>query len=203
MSVARRWSVTPSRVPARQGRAQRSAARARRRRPGAGWPARRWYGYDWWTTGRFIETTDDAYVGGNVTAIAPHVARLRAAHPGRATTSACTPANCWCSSIRATSRPRSTSAQAVVAQRAAALASLQREIRPAAVDHPQQAAADLAAKIGAGGVRRSGRRSATRALAQTAAGSRQDAQQHLRRRPGGPRGRRLVARRRWRRRASS
>ena len=32
-----------------------------------------WYGYDWWTQGRFIETTDDAYVGGNVTPIAPHV----------------------------------------------------------------------------------------------------------------------------------
>jgi membrane fusion protein (multidrug efflux system) len=32
-----------------------------------------WYGSNWWTTGRFIESTDDAYVGGNVTAIAPHV----------------------------------------------------------------------------------------------------------------------------------
>ncbi len=32
-----------------------------------------WYGHDWWTNGRFIETTDDAYVGGNVTPIAPHV----------------------------------------------------------------------------------------------------------------------------------
>ncbi|MBN8873649.1 MAG: HlyD family secretion protein [Rhodospirillales bacterium] len=32
------------------------------------------YGYDWWTTGRFVETTDDAYVGGDVTPIAPHVA---------------------------------------------------------------------------------------------------------------------------------
>jgi membrane fusion protein (multidrug efflux system) len=31
------------------------------------------YGRYWWTTGRFIETTDDAYVGGNVTALAPHV----------------------------------------------------------------------------------------------------------------------------------
>jgi membrane fusion protein (multidrug efflux system) len=31
------------------------------------------YGYDWWRVGRFIETTDDAYVGGDVTAIAPHV----------------------------------------------------------------------------------------------------------------------------------
>ncbi len=33
-----------------------------------------WYGHDWWTTGRFIESTDDAYIGGNVTSIAPHVA---------------------------------------------------------------------------------------------------------------------------------
>jgi membrane fusion protein (multidrug efflux system) len=31
------------------------------------------YGLDWWRHARFIETTDDAYVGGNVTAIAPHV----------------------------------------------------------------------------------------------------------------------------------
>ena len=29
---------------------------------------------DWWTTGRFIESTDDAYVGGDVTVIAPKVA---------------------------------------------------------------------------------------------------------------------------------
>jgi membrane fusion protein, multidrug efflux system len=33
-----------------------------------------WYGHDWWTKGRFIESTDDAYVGGDVTAISPHVA---------------------------------------------------------------------------------------------------------------------------------
>jgi membrane fusion protein (multidrug efflux system) len=33
-----------------------------------------WFGTRWWTDGRFIETTDDAYVGGNVTTIAPHVA---------------------------------------------------------------------------------------------------------------------------------
>jgi membrane fusion protein (multidrug efflux system) len=32
-----------------------------------------WAGHDWWTVGRYVETTDDAYVGGNVTAIAPHV----------------------------------------------------------------------------------------------------------------------------------
>jgi membrane fusion protein (multidrug efflux system) len=33
-----------------------------------------WYGHDWWTSGRFIESTDDSYVGGNVTELAPHVA---------------------------------------------------------------------------------------------------------------------------------
>jgi membrane fusion protein (multidrug efflux system) len=31
------------------------------------------YGWHWWTIGRFIEATDDAYVGGNVTPISPHV----------------------------------------------------------------------------------------------------------------------------------
>jgi membrane fusion protein (multidrug efflux system) len=31
------------------------------------------YGHYWWIAGRFIETTDDAYVGGDVTQIAPHV----------------------------------------------------------------------------------------------------------------------------------
>jgi membrane fusion protein (multidrug efflux system) len=33
-----------------------------------------WYGQHWWTVERFIETTDDAYVGGDVTVIAPKVA---------------------------------------------------------------------------------------------------------------------------------
>ncbi|HET9157702.1 MAG TPA: HlyD family secretion protein [Myxococcaceae bacterium] len=33
----------------------------------------RWIGH-WWTIGRFIEKTDDAYVGGDVTVIAPKVA---------------------------------------------------------------------------------------------------------------------------------
>jgi membrane fusion protein (multidrug efflux system) len=33
-----------------------------------------WYGYHWWTVARWLETTDDAYVGGNVTPISPHVA---------------------------------------------------------------------------------------------------------------------------------
>ncbi len=38
-----------------------------------------WWARDWWTQGRFIETTDDAYVGGDVTAIAPHIAGFVAA----------------------------------------------------------------------------------------------------------------------------
>jgi membrane fusion protein (multidrug efflux system) len=32
-----------------------------------------WYGEHWWTVGRFIESTDDAYVGGDITVIAPKV----------------------------------------------------------------------------------------------------------------------------------
>jgi membrane fusion protein (multidrug efflux system) len=35
-----------------------------------------WYGQEWWTVGRFIESTDDAYVGGEITVIAPKVAGL-------------------------------------------------------------------------------------------------------------------------------
>ena len=31
------------------------------------------YGYYWWTIARFMESTDDAYVGGNVTPISPHI----------------------------------------------------------------------------------------------------------------------------------
>jgi membrane fusion protein (multidrug efflux system) len=33
-----------------------------------------WYSWNWWEVGRFIVTTDDAYVGGNVTTLSPHVA---------------------------------------------------------------------------------------------------------------------------------
>ncbi len=34
------------------------------------------YGYHWWTVGRFFASTDDAYVGGDVTVMAPRVAGL-------------------------------------------------------------------------------------------------------------------------------
>jgi membrane fusion protein (multidrug efflux system) len=32
------------------------------------------FGYGWWHNGRFVEGTDDAYIGGNVTVVAPKVA---------------------------------------------------------------------------------------------------------------------------------
>lgn len=32
-----------------------------------------WYGWSWWTVGRFIQSTDDAYVGGEVTTMASKV----------------------------------------------------------------------------------------------------------------------------------
>jgi membrane fusion protein (multidrug efflux system) len=31
------------------------------------------YGYYWWTVDRFFQSTDDSYVGGNTTAISPHI----------------------------------------------------------------------------------------------------------------------------------
>ncbi|WP_368905053.1 HlyD family secretion protein [Taklimakanibacter lacteus] len=33
-----------------------------------------WYGYQWWTTGRFLVSTDDAYVGADFTTISPRIA---------------------------------------------------------------------------------------------------------------------------------
>jgi membrane fusion protein (multidrug efflux system) len=32
-----------------------------------------WYGYGWWTTGRFLVSTDDAYIGGDMALISPKV----------------------------------------------------------------------------------------------------------------------------------
>jgi membrane fusion protein, multidrug efflux system len=39
------------------------------------------YGYYWWTVDRFFQSTDDAYVGGNVTPISPHIAGFIAEIP--------------------------------------------------------------------------------------------------------------------------
>ena len=35
------------------------------------------FGHHWWTVGRFTESTDDAYVGGDITVIAPKVSGHR------------------------------------------------------------------------------------------------------------------------------
>jgi len=32
-----------------------------------------WYGYDWWTNGRFMISTDDAYIEGDIASISPKV----------------------------------------------------------------------------------------------------------------------------------
>jgi membrane fusion protein, multidrug efflux system len=39
------------------------------------------YGYYWWTVDRFFQSTDDAYVGGDVTPISPHIAGFIAEIP--------------------------------------------------------------------------------------------------------------------------
>jgi membrane fusion protein, multidrug efflux system len=135
-----------------------------------------WYGVDWWTTGRFIESTDDAYVGGNITPIAPHVAGFiteiavadnQLVHAGQ---------------LLARIDPRDyqaadNHAQAVVAARIAALQSLGAQaVLQQSVIH--QAEADLDAKTAqatfahADAVR-------YEALAHSVAGSRQDAERSL------------------------
>jgi len=55
--------------PARISRRQVIAIGAALAIAGAG----AWQGQRWWTVGRFIESTDDAYVGGDITVLAPKV----------------------------------------------------------------------------------------------------------------------------------
>ena len=132
-----------------------------------------WYGVDWWQVGRFAVSTDDAYVGGNVTPIAPHVSGfiqqvlvtdnqfVRAGQP----------------LIRldpADFRAALDHAEAVVAERQAALANLkaQYELQQSTI---LEAEADLAArKASAAFAAEDAAR--YQSLARTEAGSRQDAQ---------------------------
>jgi len=135
-----------------------------------------WYGTDWWTTGRFVETTDDAYVGGDVTPIAPHVAgfitEISITDNQRVTAG----------QLLARIDPRdyqaaADHAQAVVAAKVAALASLRAQY---ALQHStiQQAAADLNAREAqATFAHADAERYAT--LARSPAGSRQDAERSL------------------------
>ncbi len=131
------------------------------------------YGHDWWTEGRFIESTDDAYVGANITPVAPHVSgfvqQVLVADNQRVEVG----------QILVRLDPRDFQAaldhaEAVRTARQAALASLQAQI-PLQQAEIRQQEADL-----------TGRRARAdfnavdadryRALARTNAGSRQDAQ---------------------------
>ncbi len=67
--LATRVSVAPAATKSRPSRRTLVAAAL-----GLAALATVWYGARWWTIGRFVESTDDAYVGGDVTPIAPHVA---------------------------------------------------------------------------------------------------------------------------------
>jgi membrane fusion protein (multidrug efflux system) len=135
-----------------------------------------WYGTDWWTTGRFIETTDDAYVGGNVTPIAPHAA-------GFVTEIAVTDNQLvHAGDLLVRIDPRDYQAaldhaRAVVAARIAALASLRAQytLQQSTI---RQAAAELDAKTAlATFAHTDAVRYAT--LAHSPAGSRQDAERTL------------------------
>ncbi len=97
--LAARWRATPLPPRARIGR--RGVRRARARRRGRRRRRRRRVVRPhWWTVGRFIETTDDAYVGGNITPLAPHVPGFvqqvlvtrQSARAGRATADPARPA---------------------------------------------------------------------------------------------------------------
>lgn len=132
-----------------------------------------WYGHDWWTTGRFIESTDDAYVGGNVTTISPHVAGFVAdilvadnerVHAGELL-------------ARLDKRDFQAAynhAQAVVEARTAGLAGLRAQyVLQQSTIH--QSAADLSAKLARQGFAdEDAKRYASLAL--TSAGSRQESQ---------------------------
>ena len=131
------------------------------------------YGYEYWSVGRFIESTDDAYAGGNVTPISPHVAGfvaeilvgdneyVRAGQP----------------LIRLDDRDFRAAADraaAIVEARKATLDSLERKqtLQQTAI---RQAKADLDAKTAqAAFAKQDDQR--YRDLAQTAAGSRQNAE---------------------------
>jgi len=135
-----------------------------------------WYGYHWWTQGRFIESTDDAYIGGDVTTISPHVAGFL--------TDILVADNQHVQAGQMLARldrrdfqAALDRAQAIVEARAATMANLQAQyvLQQSAI---RQSAADVAAKAAhVAFTHQDAQRYAS--LAQTNAGSRQDAQKTL------------------------
>jgi membrane fusion protein, multidrug efflux system len=132
-----------------------------------------WYGYDWWTAGRFIQTTDDAYVGGNVTPVAPHVSGF--VEQVLVTDNQLVKAGQVLIRIDARDYQAALAhAQAVLSARTAALDGLRAQyVLQQSMIRQQQA--ELAAKTAAASYDAIDA-ARYRALAQTAAGSRQDAQ---------------------------
>ena len=71
----------PAAAPAQPGAAQPLAAAPTKKKRGVILPiillgllaGGAWYGYEWWTTGRFMVSTDDAYVEGDIATITPKV----------------------------------------------------------------------------------------------------------------------------------
>jgi membrane fusion protein (multidrug efflux system) len=132
-----------------------------------------WFGYTWWTNGRFIESTDDAYVGGNITALAPHVAGFIAS------VEVADNQHVTAGQVLIRLDPRDFKAaedhaEAVVAGRRAALESLRAQyvLQQSMV---RQQEADLVAKTARAAFAETDA-ARYRTLAQTAAGSRQDSQ---------------------------
>ncbi|MCW8306240.1 HlyD family secretion protein [Acidiphilium sp. PA] len=135
-----------------------------------------WYVRRWWTVGRFVASTDDAYVGGDVTPISPHVAGFVGAvlvrdnqyvHAGQ-------PIIALRGHDLRAARAR---AAAIVRARSAALAQLAADID---YQHAMiaSAAADLAAREADAAFAASDA-ARYRVLARSGANSRQDAQKAL------------------------
>ena len=79
-----RTSVLPERASADAGPGARPTRLSRRRALVAGLvlliaAGGAWYGHRWWKVGRFTESTDDAFVGGDITVLAPKVSGFIAA----------------------------------------------------------------------------------------------------------------------------
>jgi membrane fusion protein (multidrug efflux system) len=132
-----------------------------------------WFGMNWWTDGRFIESTDDAYVGGNLTSIAPHVSGFIESIP--VSDHQLVQAGQVLLRLDASDYKAALGhARAVVAGANAALDSLRAQL---ALQQStiQQQAAELAAKS-AQAEYSSADAERYRSLANTAAGSRQDQQ---------------------------
>jgi len=131
------------------------------------------YGNHWWTVGRFVESTDDAYAGGNVTAVSPHVAGFVAEIPV-ADNQRVEAGQLLIRLDARDFRAALDHARAVADQRQAALAGLAAKyvLQRAIVD---QAEADLAAKTAAAGFT-SQDEVRYRTLASTPAGTRQNAE---------------------------